>query len=177
MNLFQLARNCLNWTNPGTDRTPDTSFGIDLGFLAQTTEQILDSFGRARCGADSAIDAFLVINPSQIVGYSDSLNWAFAAADPTTDARQSTTADFAGFRAFVLGTAFDVHITIDRHQCYQAPGTSFHASPTSSTFLIINTAHAVLIYRDGVKHTSFLAIIITNTAPGTGIGSPGYVHC
>lgn len=177
MNLFKLARNCLNWTNPGTDCTPDTCFGIDLGFLAQTTEQILDSFGRARCGADSAIDAFLVIYPSQVVGYSDSLNWAFTAADPTTDARQSTTADFAGFRAFVLGTAFNIHITIDRHQCNQAPGTSFHASATGCTFSIIDTAHPVFINRYGIEHTCILTVIVSDTAPGAGIGSPGYVHC
>ena len=159
VHLLQFATDGGHRAYFGTDGTADAGFWIDLGFLAAAGQEILDCFRGAYRGAESAIDALIIVDTGKIVLYSDGLYGAFPAADAATDARMGTAANGFGIGSLFFGGAFDIYIAIDRDQHNQLSGTSSYASATGSTLFIIDHAHAVSIHRDGIEHTGSLAIV------------------
>lgn len=143
----------------GTDGAANAGFWIDLGFLAAAGQQILDGFRGAYRGAESAIDALIVIDTGKIVLYSDGLYGAFTAADAATDARMSTATNCFGIGSLFFGRAFDIYIAIDRDQHDELSGAGSYASATCGALFIIDHAHAIGIHRDGIEHTGSLTIV------------------
>ena len=143
MNLFQFAGNGLNRAYFGADSAADAQFGIDLRFLAHTCHEILDGLGGADCGAETAIDAFIIVDARQIVLYGDGLNGAFARAAATADTGMSAAADSFGVGTLILRGAFDIYGAIDGNEHDEIAGAGFHASAATGAFGIIDHSHIV----------------------------------
>ena len=159
MQLLEFAADGGDGADLGADGATNAEFRVDIGFFTHSSQEILDSFGGAYCGAEAAIDASVVIDAGKVVLYCNGLNWAFAGADAATDAGTGGAADSFGIRTFFLGGTFDIYVAIDGNQHDELAGAGFYTRTATGTFVEVDHPHAILVDGDGIKYTGFLAIV------------------